>query len=111
MPVPLHPRGVHADPRRLAGLTIVDEDILPAVRVAGDEVGGRALERDQAAVGRDRRADAVPVPLNPRGGHADPRRLAGLTVVDEDIHEPIRVAADEVAGVALERDQAAVGRD
>ncbi len=63
----------------LAGLPVVDEDVAGAVRVAGDEVGGIGVERDEAPVGADRGEEASTVPLLTAGrdAHAEGRPRPG----------------------------------
>jgi len=68
------------------------------------------------------RPDAVPIvaPLagagrvlvfDKRGGDGGPGGLARVAVVDEHVALGVRVAAHEVAGIGLERDEPAVGAD
>src|SRR5207248_8908291 len=90
---------------------VVDEHVGRAVRVAGDEVGRSAVERDEAAVGREGGAHAGGVALSPVRGDAHPLGRARLPVVDEHVGRAARVAGDEVGGSADERDEAAVGRE
>src|SRR5439155_2430123 len=77
-----------ANPLGRATLPVVDEHVGRAVRVAGDEDGRRADERDEAAVGRERRGEgeaneaATAVALSPTGGDAHPFGRARLPVVD-----------------------------
>jgi hypothetical protein len=48
-------------------------------------------------------------PSTPRRRHAHADDRAGDAVVDEDVSRVVRVARDQVVGVAVERDPAAVG--
>src|SRR5439155_3401853 len=72
------------------------------------------LERDVAAAGAERGLRALAVAdvaarLGATARDADAGRVSGREVADEDIHQPVRVAADEVRRQRLERDEAAVG--
>src|SRR5262249_7797212 len=105
-------RGV-ADARALSGtaLSIADEHVRMSVRVQGHQVGSEAVESHEAAVGGDRGADALAVPL--RAARADAHALgrAAPAVADEDVEEPVGVPGHEVAGSAVEGHEAAVGGD
>jgi len=109
---PLRPTaGGDAHPLRCASLPVVDEHVGLAVRIADDEVGRIALERDEAAVGREGGVAADVVGLGPVGGDAHARGHARLPVADEHVGRAVRVADDEVGRIALKRDQTAVGRE
>lgn len=53
----------------------------------------------------------APVGLDRAGGHAEAGGEAGLAVVAEDVGEAVGIAGDEVAGLGLEDDEAAVVGD
>jgi hypothetical protein len=89
----------------------VQEEVAAGVGVVGDQVRRGALERDDAAVGRQRGADAEEVRLVARGVDADARRRRGRAVAHEDVAPAVGVAEDEVRGGAVERDEVAVGRE
>src|SRR5207302_6810472 len=112
----------HAHPRGLAGLLITYEDVEGAVRVAGHEVRGGAVEGDDSPVGGEGRAGAEVVPLEACRAHAHPRGgdapglvedavPVGVAVADEDVVGAVGVSREEVRGRALEDHEAAVGRD
>src|SRR5204862_4701195 len=63
---------VDADPLGGARLAVANEDVIDAIRVAGNEVRAVGAEGDVAAVAADRRTEAVPAPLGPRAVDADP---------------------------------------
>src|SRR5262249_30197675 len=109
--VPLTAGGVDAHALGRAGRAVADEDVLVAVRVAGDEVGRGAREGDEVAVGGERRpvGRGVGVGAGAGGVDADALGRAGLAVMDEDVRVDVGVARDEVVGVARERDEAAIG--
>src|SRR5439155_25469907 len=92
-------------------LPVVDEHVGRAVRVAGDEVGRRAVEGDEATIGREDGPCTEAVSLAPARRDAYPLGRARLPVVDEHVGRAVRVAGDQVGRIALERDQAAVGRE
>src|SRR5439155_1499884 len=115
---PLRPTpGGDAHPLRCASLPVVDEHVGLAVRVVGDEAGRIAVERDEAAGGREGGGEgeaneaAAAVALSPTGGDAHPFGRARLPVVDEHVGHAVRVGGDEVGRSAVEGDEAAVGRE
>src|SRR5207245_7697637 len=63
--VALSPVGGNAHPLGRARLPVVDEHVGYPVRVAGDEVGRRAVEGEEAAVGREGGPPADVVALSP----------------------------------------------
>ena len=97
--------------RRRAGLPVADVELHALDCHAGDQVAGARREGDVAAVGRDRLRRAGAVRLEPAGPERDAGGGPGREVADEDVAGAVRVAADEVAGVGLEHDAAAVPRD
>src|SRR5581483_3565767 len=106
----LAPRG-DAHAARLVLASGVDEDVVGAVRVAGDEVRRGRVEGDVAAVGRDRGVVPVAVPLLAPRGDAHAARLVLPSVVDEDVVGAVRVAGDQVRRVRVKGDVAPVRRD
>src|SRR5262249_13196878 len=103
--------GGNADAGSGAGLPVVHEHVGDAVGVPRHQVAGGAVEGDEAAVGADRLVDRVGVALGAVGGNADAGGGAGLPVVHEHVGAAVGVAEDEVGGVAVEGDVAAVGAD
>src|SRR6185295_18388422 len=78
--------GADTEERRLGPLSVADEDVDVMVSVALDQVRGGGLEGDEASVGGDRGIkEAGVIALRPGGADADPRRLAPLSVADEDV--------------------------
>ena len=112
-------RTVRRDARagRAAGHPIVDECIAPRVRVAGHQVARGAREGDVTAVGRDGGGQGTGEPvetgrsirLGTVRGDADTRRGARDGVPDEDVHNGVRVARNEIRCLTQERDEAPVG--
>src|SRR5439155_808180 len=90
---------------------VVDEQVVRAVRVAGDEVGRRAVERDQEAVGREGGPCTGIVSLGPAGGDAHALGRTRLPVVHEHVGRAVRVAGDQVGRRAVEGDEATRGRE
>jgi len=93
-----------------AAQAIPDED-LPIERAPRYEVRRDAVERYEATVGRNGRVVALVVPLHSGRVHADSLGRSALEVVNEDVTGPVRVRADESGRHALERHEAAVGRN
>src|SRR5207245_5302156 len=107
--VPLGAVGSAAHALGRARLPVVDEHVGRAVRIAGDEIGPGAAERDEATVGREGGPRTETVPLDPAGGDAHALGRARLPVVDEHVGRAVRVAGDEVGRSAVERDEAGTG--
>ncbi len=108
--VGLAPRRVQREPRRLAGLSVVQEDVTPVVGVAADQVRRIGFERDVAAIAGDDRMERCAVCLPSARRHRDARRRAALPVVDEDVACDVGVAGHQVRGVRSENDVAGIGR-
>jgi hypothetical protein len=106
--VALDPIRVDRDVHRRARLPIAQEHVDARVRVERDEVGGRALERDVAAVGGDRRVRRVAVALHSAGVDADALDRTRHEVLDEHVLAAVRVVRHQVGGRAPERDEAPV---
>ena len=100
--------GADRDQERLPRLQVADEDIALIVRIAGDQVAGRAVEHNIATVAREFGTIGVVVAHSATRADRDTTRLAGLPVMDKDVPRLIRVPRHEVAGVGLERHVAAV---
>ena len=97
----------HGCPRR----AVVHEDVLREVGVGLDEVVGEGAEGDAVAVAADRRMRTVAVALRAVARDAVTLDRAGQAVVHENVDGAVRVALDEVRGLGVEGDVAAVGAD
>src|SRR5439155_1861921 len=95
--VPLRPTARdNAHPLRCARLSVVDEHVGRAVRVTGDEVGRIAVERNEAAVGREGGVAAGVVTLAPVGGDAHAHGGARPPVVYAHGRQHVSVAGGGV---------------
>src|SRR5689334_613816 len=74
-------------------------------------ISGPRVEGDETPVGRERRVVAALVALLALRRDAHPLGCAQFAVADEDVELPVGVARDQVGGVRVEGDEAAVGRD
>src|SRR6266550_2751927 len=89
--VALPPVAVNGHAGRDTSSGVVPEDVSGLVRVADDEVGGIGLEGDEAAVVTDGGRVAAPVASDAAGRRRDESGLAGLAVVDEEVHPLVGV--------------------
>ena len=86
-------------------------EIHPAWRIGDAGRPRRAVECDEAAVGRDRRLRARPPDLRGRGIQRHALRAPEHPIANEHVAaERVRVGENQIAA-RLERDEAAVGRD
>src|SRR5215470_5728728 len=90
---------------------VVDKDVGRPVRVPGDEVACEAREGDETAIRRDRGTAGAAVALGAVGGEAYAFGRASQVVMDEDVGDAVRIAWHEIGGLALEGDEAPIGRD
>src|SRR3954465_3317292 len=93
------------------GSTGADEDVVGAVSVVPDQVGGERVE-GHGAVGGDRSTvvAAIVIRLDAAGPHAHPLGRAGLPVAKEEISVTVGVTRDEIGRDRFEDDAAAVRR-
>src|SRR5581483_8433445 len=84
-----------------AVLQVLHVDIGVTAAVGGAEVRGLGVERDEEAVGADRRAGARLVAGRARGVAADERRLAGGEILHVDLLRPAGHGGHEVRGARL----------
>jgi hypothetical protein len=117
-PVALSPAADHAHACGLRSIEIAHEYVPEAVRVADNQVRGIRVESDDAAVGAggapaavgaDRAAETVVVPLSSVAPNAQSRRVSRLEIANEDVRSEVRITGDEVRGRRLKRDEAAIG--
>ena len=99
----------HAGSR--AGQAVMEKDIADVVGIGGRQVSGGGVESNKAAIGADGRFKGAGIPLISGRRNGDAFDLGGGEIDDKDIGGIGGIAADEVGGVAVERDDAAVGRD
>ena len=111
MVIRLRASGTGGDARDNTAGEIVDEDVVPAVGVAGDEVGGVAHERHLGPVRREDRRVAAVIRLRARGIGGDARDRAAGEILDEDVPRVVAVAGDEVGGEARKGHLRAVRRE
>src|SRR5207248_2743068 len=90
---------------------VTDEHVGHAVGVPGHEVVGVRGEGHEAAVGAERGAAAVTVPLGRGAAHAPPLGEWGVPVVDEHVTDFVAVPGREVGGGRGEGDEAPVGAE
>ena len=90
---------------------IVHEDVVPAIGVARDQIGGLAEEGHVPPVRGDLVAVRVVVSLVPRRIHAHSSGQPRPPVAHEGVHDAVGVARHQVGGHALERHVAAVPGD
>ena len=102
-------RRIQAEHVDSAGDDIDDEDVAESIGVAEDQIGGRGLEGDIAAVGADDGAVARAVGLFALAGEVEAARGIGLVIEQEDVASAVGVAGDEVAGVGGEDGVATIG--
>ena len=107
----LEARAADAGPGQGLLLPVIDVDLGGAVGEAGDQVGGGGLEGDEAAVGADGRRQGGGVGRSPFRGAAHHDGGAGLEIVEEDVCGKVGVVWDQVGGVGLVGDEAAIAAD
>ena len=73
------------DTRGLPGLSVMNEDVRPAIGVAADQVAGRRVKSDITAIGRDVGMKGTIIPLCAIGGDGDTCGLPSLPVMNEDV--------------------------
>jgi hypothetical protein len=93
------------------GVAVSQEHVGGAVSVAGHEVRGARVERDEAAGGADGCGRAVAVAFCPGVAEADSRRRAGLGIAHEHVDGAVGVAGDQVGRLRREGDVASVGAE
>jgi hypothetical protein len=89
----------------------MNEDVGGPVGVAGNQIVGIRVKRDEAAIGADRGIEAEVVALIAGGVDADPLGRPSLAVMNEDIGLAVGVAGNQVVGIRVKRDEAAIGAD
>src|SRR5262249_5172193 len=77
----------------------------------GNQVRGKALEGNKAAIGTEHRPSRNVVPGAAGGGRTHQARGPGLKVADKYIRGPVGIVGNQITGVAFEGDIAAVGAD
>jgi DNA-binding CsgD family transcriptional regulator len=88
------------------------EDVVHAIRIAGDEIGAERLKGYVAPVGREREiVIAAIVGLHPGAVDADTFDRVRRPVENEDIGLGVGVAGHQIAGEGLEGNDIAVRRD
>src|SRR4029453_16275779 len=100
----------HAPRAPLGELAEVDPGAALGPRL-GDQGPGRALGRHAAAVGGDRGPQALAGRLETAQTDTDAPRGPAAQVAHEDVRAAVEVARDQVARVAGEGHEAAVGGD
>src|SRR6185503_12059528 len=91
VPAALTTAGGHADPDRLCRHAIVTKDIEAPVAVVVDQIAGRGVEYDVAAILRDVGSDARSVALATTGRDAHSLERSGSAVEEVDIAESVGV--------------------
>jgi hypothetical protein len=110
--VPLIARGVLAHALGRSRRAIAQEHLVEE-RDPGDEVVGGGAENDETAVGADIGAEARAVPLYTGVVDAHDLRRPGDPIVNEHLVYELEgvLLRNEVEGVRMERDEAAIGAD
>src|SRR5437867_9178667 len=85
----------NADQFSCAGVTIVQKHVTDSVRIPRDEVRRLTLEHDVAAIGRDRRIQAVSIALNPCARSTRSLGYAVLAIAYKDIIDSVCVPGNE----------------
>src|SRR5262245_30333270 len=106
-------RSPQTDANALRGMRreLINEDIERRISVAADEVSGFAVKGDIAAISTERGRIRIAVGFGAVWARADALGRSRLAVVDENVGPEVGVAGDQVAGLAVKGDEAAVGAD
>jgi hypothetical protein len=97
--ISLQATGIYAGPGSGPGVKVVDENVISAIRVISDQVGGIRVKNHVAAIAAYTGFTAGTVGLVAAGVHADPDGGTSITIVDENILFIVGIAGDQVGSI------------